>query len=88
MDKKLTAKLSASYRTATWSRKRQLPAKPKALAVGKNSKSSKKTDSWFKRLGKWILRALLKLALWTTLFATLVGLGFGYYLDRTITKTF
>ncbi|MDB9798332.1 penicillin-binding protein 1B, partial [Pseudomonadales bacterium] len=26
--------------------------------------------------------------LWTTLFATLVGLGFGYYLDRTITKTF
>ena len=62
--------------------------KAKGSSHRKNSKSSKKTDSWLKRLGNWTLRALLKLTLWTTLFATLAGLGFGYYLDRTITKTF
>jgi penicillin-binding protein 1B len=62
--------------------------KTKGSSHRKNSKSSKKADSWLKRLSNWALRALLKLTLWTTLFATLAGLGFGYYLDRTITKTF
>ena len=84
VNRKIISKLQDSYLVT------KTPASRKAKGSGrrKNSKSSKKTDSWFKRLGKWILRALLKLMLWATLFATLVGLGFGYYLDRTITKTF
>ena len=40
------------------------------------------------RLRRWMVRIVLKLLMWTTLFATLIGVGFGYYLDRTITKTF
>jgi len=69
---------------------KKTPASRKAKDSGhrKNSKRSKKTNSWLSRLGKWFLRTLLKLMLWVALFVTLVGLGFGYYLDRTITKTF
>ena len=83
-DRKVTSTLKGTYLV----KKTPTSRNTKVSGRRKNSKSSKKTGSWLKRLGKWVLRGLLRLILWTLLFATLAGAGFGYYLDRTITKTF
>ena len=67
---------------------KKAPASRKASASGRRKNSKKRAESWFVRLRRWMVRIVLKLLMWTTLFATLIGVGFGYYLDRTITKTF
>ena len=67
---------------------KKAPTSRKASASGRRKNSKKRAESWFVRLRKWMVRIVLKLLMWTTLFATLIGVGFGYYLDRTITKTF
>ena len=43
---------------------------------------------FFGRLRAALLRGLWRLLLWSGLFSVLLLLGYGYYLDRTISKTF
>ena len=44
--------------------------------------------SWLSILRRWLLQLLLKTVLWSGLLAILVGTGYLYYLDRSISKTF
>ena len=65
-------KKSASNRTRSRSSTQKRP--PKA--------------SWFARVRRWLFRLMLKITLWVALIAVLVGSGYLYYLDRSISKTF
>ena len=48
----------------------------------------KQPPGFFSRLRGTVLRLLWRLLLWSGLFSLLLLLGYGYYLDRTISKTF
>ena len=43
---------------------------------------------WLAILRRWLLQLLLKTVLWSGLLAIMVGTGYLYYLDRSISKTF
>ena len=43
---------------------------------------------WLAILRRWLLLLILKIVLWGSLLAILVGTGYLYYLDRSISKTF
>ena len=67
------------------------------MAVKKKRKTTKsqrgrqrrtQPPSFFSRLRSTVLRLLWRLLLWSGLFSLLLLLGYGYYLDRTISKTF
>ena len=59
------------------------PTKPR-----RGKRRSGQQGSWFSRLRRAVLRLLWHTVLWFGLLATLLLLGYGYYLDRTISKTF
>ena len=67
------------------------------MAVKKKRKTTKsqrgrqrrtQPPGFFSRLRSTVLRLLWRLLLWSGLFSLLLLLGYGYYLDRTISKTF
>ncbi|MEC8809518.1 MAG: transglycosylase domain-containing protein, partial [Pseudomonadota bacterium] len=67
------------------------------MAVKKKRKTTKsqrgrqrrtQPRGFFSRLCSTVLRLLWRLLLWSGLFSLLLLLGYGYYLDRTISKTF
>lgn len=65
--------------------------KPTSNRRTKSSTSSaqnRTNRSWLATARVWVFRLLLKLVLWTGLIAILVGSGYLYYLDRSISKTF
>ena len=67
-----------------------MPKKP-ASGRRRSASSSKKPPlkaSWFTRVSRWVLRLALRITLWVALVGVLVGSGYLYYLDRSISKTF
>ncbi|MEC8075959.1 MAG: transglycosylase domain-containing protein, partial [Pseudomonadota bacterium] len=62
--------------------------KPAARRHSANKKKKPAGRGWLAILRRWLLQLLLKIVLWGSLLAILVGTGYLYYLDRSISKTF
>ena len=62
----------------------------KSATRRRTAKAKKKPSGqgWLATLRGWLFRLMLKVTLWAGLLAVLVGSGYLYYLDRSISKTF
>ena len=62
--------------------------KPATRRRTTKAKTTSSGQGWLATLRRWLFRFLLKVTLWAGLLAVLVGSGYLYYLDRSISKTF